>query len=202
VEILHPLRLRYFSSGELLRLFCFEDVGSNSSFRWTDGLSMKTKYRLIGNSVNVLVVTTLIECLCQNGYVCGRVTECAGRGKDHERARFSPSSTYHHHRLLFTIVSCCLSPTISSIFSVTLKLIFCASRGFMLRPFSDSRQVLRVIHPNIAYSVCALSCSPLPPSPLSLRNCRRGSDGCCLRPANTSFFELCSFPVLTRFFQR
>ena len=102
MEILHPLRLRYFSPGELLRLFCFEDVGRDSSFRWPDGLSMKTKYRLIGNSVNVLVVTTLIECLCQSGYVRGRVTECAGRGKDDERARFCPSSTYHHHRPLFT----------------------------------------------------------------------------------------------------
>ena len=80
VEILHPLRLRYFSPGELLRLFCFEDVGSDSNFRWPDGLSMKTKYRLIGNSVNVLVVTALIEYLCQSGYVRGRVTENAGRG--------------------------------------------------------------------------------------------------------------------------
>jgi hypothetical protein len=69
MEILRPLRLRYFSPGELLRLFCFESVGSDSGFRWPDGLSMKTKYRLIGNSVNVLVVTALIECLCQSGYV-------------------------------------------------------------------------------------------------------------------------------------
>jgi hypothetical protein len=69
MEILRPLRLRYFSPGELLRLFCFEGVGSDSGFRWPDGLSMKTKYRLIGNSVNVLVVTALIECLCQSGYV-------------------------------------------------------------------------------------------------------------------------------------
>ena len=80
VEILRPLRLRYFSPGELLRLFCFEDVGSDNKFRWPNGVSMKTKYRLIGNSVNVLVVTALIECLCQSGYVCGIVTEEAGRG--------------------------------------------------------------------------------------------------------------------------
>jgi tRNA (cytosine38-C5)-methyltransferase len=66
-EILHPLRLRYFSPGELLRLFCLEDVGSGSNFRWPDGISTKTKYRLIGNSVNVLVVTALIEHLCQGG---------------------------------------------------------------------------------------------------------------------------------------
>ncbi len=161
MEILHPLRLRYFSPGELLRLFCFEGVGSESSFRWPDGLSTKTKYRLIGNSVNVLVVTTLVEFLCQSGYVCGRVAECAGRGKDDGRPRFRPSSSNHHHRLLFAGVGYCLSPTISSISSVTPNSIFCASRGFMLRPFSDSRQVLRVIHPNISYSVCIPSRSRL-----------------------------------------
>ena len=64
VEILHPLRLRYFSPGELLRLFGFDNVGSGSEFRWPDGVSTKTKYRLIGNSVNVLVVTALMEHLC------------------------------------------------------------------------------------------------------------------------------------------
>ena len=67
MEILRPLRLRYFSPEELLRLFCFEDVGtSDRTFRWPEGVSTKTKYRLIGNSVNVLVVSTLIECLCQS----------------------------------------------------------------------------------------------------------------------------------------
>jgi hypothetical protein len=65
VEILRPLRLRYFSPEELLRLFCFEDAGTESTFRWPEGVSTKTKYRLIGNSVNVLVVSALIECLCQ-----------------------------------------------------------------------------------------------------------------------------------------
>lgn len=64
MEILHPLRLRYFSPGELLRLFGFDNVGSGSKFRWPDGVSTKTKYRLIGNSVNVLVVTALMEHLC------------------------------------------------------------------------------------------------------------------------------------------
>jgi hypothetical protein len=38
VEILHPLRLRYFSPEELLRLFCFENVGSGSTFRWPEGV--------------------------------------------------------------------------------------------------------------------------------------------------------------------
>jgi len=62
VEILRPLRLRYFSPEELLRLFCFENAGS--TFRWPEGVSTKTKYRLIGNSVNVFVVSALIQYLC------------------------------------------------------------------------------------------------------------------------------------------
>ncbi|KAH9172832.1 S-adenosyl-L-methionine-dependent methyltransferase [Lactarius sanguifluus] len=108
VEILHPLRLRYFSPGELLRLFCFEDVGSDSSFRWPDGISTKTKYRLLGNSVNVLVVTTLIKLLCQSGYVCGRVAGYAGRGEDDEQARFVPlprTTTIDPFLLVLAIVS-------------------------------------------------------------------------------------------------
>jgi tRNA (cytosine38-C5)-methyltransferase len=63
VDILRPLGLRYFSPEELLRLLCFEGVGSDSTFRWPEGVSNKTKYRLIGNSVNVLVVRALIEYL-------------------------------------------------------------------------------------------------------------------------------------------
>ncbi|KAH9005768.1 S-adenosyl-L-methionine-dependent methyltransferase [Lactarius hatsudake] len=108
VEILHPLRLRYFSPGELLRLFCFEDVGTDSSFRWPDGISTKTKYRLLGNSVNVLVVATLIELLCQSGYVCERVAGCAGRGEDDEQARFVPlprTTTIDPFLLVLAVVS-------------------------------------------------------------------------------------------------
>ena len=44
--VLCPLRLRYFSPEELLRLFCFENVGSGSNFQWPEGVSTKTKYRL------------------------------------------------------------------------------------------------------------------------------------------------------------
>ncbi len=65
MEILLPLRLRYFSPEELLRLFCFKDAGGDGTFRWPEGVSTKSKYRLIGNSVNVLVVSELIEYLCQ-----------------------------------------------------------------------------------------------------------------------------------------
>ena len=70
VEILKPLRLRYFSPAELLRLFHFEPpTGTQASnfrrFIWPDNLSAKTKYRLIGNSVNVEVVRRLINYLLE-----------------------------------------------------------------------------------------------------------------------------------------
>jgi tRNA (cytosine38-C5)-methyltransferase len=71
--------LRYFSPEELLRLFCFEDVGSSSTFRWPEGVSTKTKYRLIGNSVNVMVVSALIEHLClDEAYDYDGQRECVG----------------------------------------------------------------------------------------------------------------------------
>ena len=65
VRLLDPLQLRYFSPSELLRLFCFElprDDGPES-FTWPDAISTKTKYKLIGNSVNVEVVRRLIDYL-------------------------------------------------------------------------------------------------------------------------------------------
>ncbi|THU88196.1 S-adenosyl-L-methionine-dependent methyltransferase [Dendrothele bispora CBS 962.96] len=79
VNILHPLRLRYFSSSELLRLFAFDrcevdqtmpsqnnDSVWQNGFVWPEGITEKTKYRLIGNSVNVRVVTELINFLYED----------------------------------------------------------------------------------------------------------------------------------------
>lgn len=65
VTLLHPLRLRYFSPKELLRLFCFESCkdGGEGVFQWPEGVSRKSQYRLIGNSVNVRVVRELIDFL-------------------------------------------------------------------------------------------------------------------------------------------
>ncbi|KNZ78224.1 DNA methyltransferase like protein [Termitomyces sp. J132] len=63
VEILRPLRLRYFSPSELLRLFDFTPIHTHFVFVWPVGISAKTKYRLIGNSVNVSVVQKLISYL-------------------------------------------------------------------------------------------------------------------------------------------
>ncbi|EAU93300.2 DNA methyltransferase ZMET4 [Coprinopsis cinerea okayama7 len=64
VKILYPLRLRYFSPSELLRIFAFEGKGGDGQgFVWPTGVSTKSKYKLIGNSVNVRVVEELIRYL-------------------------------------------------------------------------------------------------------------------------------------------
>lgn len=56
VRILDPLNLRYFAPTELLRIFHFTNTNSSSvDFIWPTGVSTKSKYRLIGNSVNVEV---------------------------------------------------------------------------------------------------------------------------------------------------
>ncbi|KAF5382814.1 hypothetical protein D9757_007279 [Collybiopsis confluens] len=83
VRILHPLRLRYFTPSELLRIFhfnppppimdhCTKISSDQSPFIWPEGISTKTKYRLIGNSVNVHVVTELINFLYEESEVDGQ----------------------------------------------------------------------------------------------------------------------------------
>jgi tRNA (cytosine38-C5)-methyltransferase len=64
--ILRPLQLRYFTPTEVLRMLCFQRVGHGvpeESFRWPQDVATRTKYRLIGNSVNVAVVTELLNYL-------------------------------------------------------------------------------------------------------------------------------------------
>ncbi|KAK2462115.1 hypothetical protein APHAL10511_006578 [Amanita phalloides] len=61
VQILHPLRLRYFTPTELLRLFDFEKPECETQFRWPAEMTLKTKYRMIGNSVNIRVVMELLN---------------------------------------------------------------------------------------------------------------------------------------------
>ncbi|KZW02143.1 S-adenosyl-L-methionine-dependent methyltransferase [Exidia glandulosa HHB12029] len=64
VEILRPLRLRYLTPTELLRLFCFLPPQKGGRvFSWPPQISRKTKYKLLGNSVNVLAVTHLLNYL-------------------------------------------------------------------------------------------------------------------------------------------
>ena len=105
VDILRPLRLRYFSPEELLRLFCFEDTGSDSTFRWPESVSTKTKYRLIGNSVNVLVVSALIEYLCQR---YGFKSVKKPWQEDAERTRLNSLTLNHYYWLPFTGIDCFL----------------------------------------------------------------------------------------------
>jgi len=74
-RILDPLRLRYFTPSELLRLFHFDTLldsvqhpdSGPQSLLWPEGISTKTKYRLIGNSINVKIVTALIDFLFEEG---------------------------------------------------------------------------------------------------------------------------------------
>ncbi|KAH7911830.1 S-adenosyl-L-methionine-dependent methyltransferase [Hygrophoropsis aurantiaca] len=63
VRELDQLGLRYFSPSELLRLLHFVDTKKSASFNWPPNVSLKSKYRLIGNSVNVEVVRQLINYL-------------------------------------------------------------------------------------------------------------------------------------------
>ncbi|KAF9229821.1 S-adenosyl-L-methionine-dependent methyltransferase [Gyrodon lividus] len=63
VRILDCLGLRYFTPTELIRLFHFTDPCEPTplfDFVWPPGVSLKSRYRLIGNSVNVEVVRRLI----------------------------------------------------------------------------------------------------------------------------------------------
>ncbi|CAH3166989.1 unnamed protein product [Pocillopora meandrina] len=57
-ELLSILKLRYFTPREVANLhgFPFE-------FRFPSSLSIKQQYRLLGNSLNVLVVSELLNCL-------------------------------------------------------------------------------------------------------------------------------------------
>ncbi|KAI6022594.1 S-adenosyl-L-methionine-dependent methyltransferase [Pisolithus marmoratus] len=65
VRLLDCLRLRYFTPNELLKLSHVTGTSTNapSVFVWPSGVSLKSKYRLIGNSVNVEVIRRLINYL-------------------------------------------------------------------------------------------------------------------------------------------
>ncbi|RDB29387.1 tRNA (cytosine-5-)-methyltransferase [Hypsizygus marmoreus] len=66
LHILRPLGLRYFSPSELLRIFDFTPLDTYSTFVWPKAISTKSKYRLIGNSVNVRIVQELINYLFES----------------------------------------------------------------------------------------------------------------------------------------
>ncbi|KAH7100269.1 S-adenosyl-L-methionine-dependent methyltransferase [Auriculariales sp. MPI-PUGE-AT-0066] len=81
VDILHPLNLRYLTPNELLRLMYFlpqrrtkqisehkvnieqQSPHLSTLFNWPSDISRKTRYKLLGNSINVHVVTQLLNYL-------------------------------------------------------------------------------------------------------------------------------------------
>lgn len=61
IELLRQLQLRYFSPDEVTRLMCFP-----SWFTFPPTTTRKQRYKLLGNSINVLVVTSLLIVLVGN----------------------------------------------------------------------------------------------------------------------------------------
>ncbi|KAK4297740.1 hypothetical protein Pmani_029859 [Petrolisthes manimaculis] len=60
LELLRQLQLRYFTPKEVARLMCFP-----SWFTFPETTTRKQRYRVLGNSVNVLVVTCLLLTLIE-----------------------------------------------------------------------------------------------------------------------------------------
>lgn len=59
IELLKSLKLRYFTPREVARLMSFPDT-----FDFPTETTNRQKYRLLGNSINVYVVSILIKILC------------------------------------------------------------------------------------------------------------------------------------------
>lgn len=59
IKLLKSLKLRYFTPREVARLMSFPD-----SFDFPTETTKRQKYRLLGNSINVYVVSILIKILC------------------------------------------------------------------------------------------------------------------------------------------
>lgn len=59
MQLLSDLKLRFFSPKEVCRLMCFPE-----DFQFPKHIMDKQKYRLLGNSINVHVVSRLIRLLC------------------------------------------------------------------------------------------------------------------------------------------
>lgn len=58
VAHLEPLQLRYFAPREIANL-----MGFPAHFSFPENTSLRTRYRLLGNSLNVLVVSSLLKIL-------------------------------------------------------------------------------------------------------------------------------------------
>lgn len=61
IELLHQLQLRYFTPEEVTRLMCFPPW-----FTFPPTTTKKQRYKLLGNSINVLVVASLLIALVEN----------------------------------------------------------------------------------------------------------------------------------------
>lgn len=59
IDLIKTLQLRYFTPNEVAKLMCFPV----NEFSFPDKISDKSRYRLLGNSINVLVVSKLIKLL-------------------------------------------------------------------------------------------------------------------------------------------
>lgn len=59
-ELLRQLQLRYFSPDEVTRLMCFPPW-----FTFPSSTTKKQRYKLLGNSINVLVVASLLITLVE-----------------------------------------------------------------------------------------------------------------------------------------
>lgn len=61
VRLLQSLQLRYFTPEEVTRLMCFPNW-----FKFPPSVTKKQKYKVLGNSVNVLVITSLLLILVES----------------------------------------------------------------------------------------------------------------------------------------
>lgn len=59
LSALYPLRLRLFTPREVLLIMSFPN-----KYTFPENITRKQSYRLLGNSVNVLVISELIKILC------------------------------------------------------------------------------------------------------------------------------------------
>ncbi|KAJ6638786.1 tRNA (cytosine(38)-C(5))-methyltransferase [Pseudolycoriella hygida] len=62
IELIKTLQLRYFTPREVANLMCFPV----EEFSFPERISTKSRYRLLGNSINVLVVSELIKILFED----------------------------------------------------------------------------------------------------------------------------------------
>lgn len=62
LQLLHSLKLRYFSPREVANL-----MGFPSNFEFPETITIKQKYRTLGNSINVKLVSELMRYLFKEG---------------------------------------------------------------------------------------------------------------------------------------